>query len=891
MVGQKVQTNNLPPQPTPFIGRKPEITQIINILRDEQCRLLTLVGPGGIGKTRLSIESISQLTANDFEHGVFYIPLASLASADNIVSTVISVLGILIGDDGTPLEELARFLSGRNLLLVMDNFEHVLSGADLVSDILNSAPNVKILATSREALNLRLERVWQVYGMRFPNSEEPTKIEQYSALKLFADRATWVQRDFNMDTQIDCIIQICRLVGGMPLGIELAAGWLKTLSCKDIIQEITQGIDFLSTRNRDVPERHRSIHAVFDHSWVLLSDAQRAVLPRLSVFRGAFTREAAEQIAGADLMLLSSLVEKSMVRRDASGRYSLHQLVRQYSYEKLDYAGDSEAISVAHAHYFADFMNEHTVDIKGLRQIGGLMDITADFDNITEAWYHIVDTSDFSALDKMMGGIVIYCEMKAQYQICEDLFRYAVSRLLSHTNNETDLRLNHLRVCWIRTWLLPERNPIPDSLVQQLKLCHKLAREQDNHLTIAWCLFAWGEFLRIDQNVNSEGTQNPVGFYLQSHQEFENLGHLYGVIRVLRGISYYYSIIQTDENNQFAEYNARYLSLAQEAGNIHATAHALAFSANASEKYGDMSSATKQYKESAEIFREMGDMSRYGVIRSAQAFGQLFAGHFKSANEYAKEASDVVSLANFAGYAGVGIAIRAFSSIVVGNYDIGRRLMQEAQEKSPVFWEFNHICERTLCIYALENYEYDKACGRLIAAFKYLKRKFQLIDATHWIAIAIPVIAYDGNFNLAAKLLGLVTSLPEDIIGWTRHWQTLLKLDDMLEGQLGQKSYHMAREQGAGYDPSLIVDDLIIYFGTNNKDDMKVDFQPLEEPLTKRELEILHLISDGLSNHEISVQLFLTVGTVKVHASNIYRKLDVKKRTQAVARARELRLL
>ena len=151
---QPIGKHNLPPQPTPFIGRESEIANIINRITDDQCRLLTLVGAGGIGKTRLAIESVLNLSDDQFEHGIFYVPLAPITVAENIVTTVINVLGIVIGDDGTPQEELIKFLSRRHLLLVIDNFEHVLDGVDLVADILNSTPNVKILATSREALKI-----------------------------------------------------------------------------------------------------------------------------------------------------------------------------------------------------------------------------------------------------------------------------------------------------------------------------------------------------------------------------------------------------------------------------------------------------------------------------------------------------------------------------------------------------------------------------------------------------------------------------------------------------------------------------------------------------------------------------------------------------------------
>lgn len=287
---QNSSIHNLPLQTTTFVGRKLEIVDIVNRLQDKHCRLLTLVGSGGIGKTRLAIESVQHLDASDFEHGIFYVPLAPLTSSENIITTIINVLGIHIADEGTPQETLVKFLSQRNILLVMDNFEHVLEGSDIVTDILSSARDVKILATSRETLNLSMEYIWRVSGMRYPDNDEPDDINQYDALNLFVERALQIQQNFPLSDEQASIIQICKLLDGLPLAIELAASWLKTLSCRDIIKQIERGIDFLATRHRDIADRHRSMRAVFDHSWNLLSADEQAVFPRLSYSRGRCRR-------------------------------------------------------------------------------------------------------------------------------------------------------------------------------------------------------------------------------------------------------------------------------------------------------------------------------------------------------------------------------------------------------------------------------------------------------------------------------------------------------------------------------------------------------------------------------------------------------------------------
>ena len=190
-------------------------------------------------------------------------------------------------------------------------------------------------------------------------------------------------------------------------------------------REIERGIDFLSTHIRDIPERHRSIRAVFDHSWYLLTEDEQAVFPRLAVFRGEYAWEAAAKVAAADLRTLAGLVEKSIVRQDARGRYDLHELLRQYAQEKLDLAGETEAAVSAHSAYFAAFTHARSLDIKGRRQVEGLDAIEEDFDNIAEAWVHAVDHVDYEALDPMSETFVIYCDLRRHQEAGEALLYHA----------------------------------------------------------------------------------------------------------------------------------------------------------------------------------------------------------------------------------------------------------------------------------------------------------------------------------------------------------------------------------------------------------------------------------------------------------------------------------
>src|SRR5512143_213336 len=299
---------NLPGMLTPFIGRETELASLDQLLVDPQCRLLTLVGPGGIGKTRLAIEAAARLPAA-FADGVYFVPLASVITAHFIVPLIADALGFAFqsATRADPKTQLFRYLKGQQVLLLTDNLEPLLAepGIEVLAELLANTPQVKLLATSREPAGLQGEWVFEVQGLPIPDSRYAEGSAQNTGVELFLQRARRAHVGFTARPQdYPAIVRICQLVDGMPLGIELAAAWVRTLDCAEIAGEIERGLGFLSVSARDLPARHRSMRAVFDHSWKLLTAEEQRVLLRLSVFRGGFKREAAEQVAGATLAVL-----------------------------------------------------------------------------------------------------------------------------------------------------------------------------------------------------------------------------------------------------------------------------------------------------------------------------------------------------------------------------------------------------------------------------------------------------------------------------------------------------------------------------------------------------------------------------------------------------------
>ena len=254
---------------------------MVDLLRNPSCRLLTLAGLGGIGKTRLGLEAAAKML-DEFSNGAYLVSLSSTSSADFLLSTIADALKFSFYSQENPRVQLLNYLREKSMLLVLDSFEHLMAEVELLGDILQSAPGVKILVTSRERLNVREEWPFEVEGLPVPEQDDVEGAESYSAVQIFLHGARRISREFSLSgDETRAVIRICEQMKGMPLGIELASTWVRVLSCEEISREIEKSLDVLSTSSRDVPERHRSLRTALDYSWNLLSEEERGVFVRL----------------------------------------------------------------------------------------------------------------------------------------------------------------------------------------------------------------------------------------------------------------------------------------------------------------------------------------------------------------------------------------------------------------------------------------------------------------------------------------------------------------------------------------------------------------------------------------------------------------------------------
>ena len=418
--------NNLPEQMTELIGRGAELTEIKRMLAVS--RLVTVLAPGGTGKTRLAIQAGADL-GGDFSDGVFFIALADISTSGDILQTAAEAVGVALSSGEDPLAQLLAYLKPRRQLLIFDNFEHVSDGALIVSDILRSAPDISVIATSRSRLNLTGESILPLTGLKTAWTT-PEEAHQTSSVRLFLDAAHRVRPDLTPTSEdLDAIAEIVRLTDGLPLGILLAAAWVDMLSIPEIAREITQSLDFLETDAADAPDRHRSIRAVFDYTWGLLDPDERRAFASLSVFRGGFTRDAASSIAGASLRDLANLAGKSLISADPdSGRYSVHELLRQYAQEELENLPDRhEDIIRRHADYFGVLAREAFEAFARGEQRSALRALEGDIDNLRPAFRHHVAGGNGGGICTMVGGLYILHEVHGWYQAALALFGEAAA--------------------------------------------------------------------------------------------------------------------------------------------------------------------------------------------------------------------------------------------------------------------------------------------------------------------------------------------------------------------------------------------------------------------------------------------------------------------------------
>lgn len=655
-------------QTTPFIGRQKELAEITGRLGDPSCRLLTLVGPGGIGKTRLALEA-----AGRHGKGACFVSLATITLPSLLLPTIAEALGLSFYGGQDSKARLLDYLRDREAFLILDNFEHLLEEAGLVAEILRTSQAVKILVTSRERLNLRGEWLYEVRGMDFPRDSEVGEIEGFSAIELFLQNARRLDPGFSLsDKNRPHVVRICQLVEGMPLAIELATAWVRILSPQEIADELAQSLDFLATSLRDVPARHQSLRAVFEHSWSLLSEAERTTFRRLSIFRGGFTREAARQVASASLLTLSSLADKSLVRWSPAGRYLIHHMLSQYCRELLrKHPEDWSAIGHLHCGYYAGFIQQRHNELKTGRQKEALQAIEREIDNLRAAWWWAVEHARTEDIAKALDGFYTFYLSRGWFEEGEESIGNATELLreLDQEGSEPTVKLT-LAKALARQGSLCANLGLYEEAKSQLAEALALARALDAMEEVAFALNALG------------GIAWDLGEYLeamQCHQESvaicRDIGHQQELVVSLDNLGFIYMCL-----GQFAEAKKLILEsveVAREIGDRMGIASPLGRLGWVAYVEGDLEKAQVYFGEAIAISQEFDNrmvmaLDQAGLSVTLNAL-QEYGRAKQLASESLAAARDIgYQLAIVAALGSLGDALRA-----EGNYEQARACLNE----------------------------------------------------------------------------------------------------------------------------------------------------------------------------------------------------------------------
>jgi predicted ATPase/DNA-binding SARP family transcriptional activator len=414
-VAARPATSRLPNPPNHLVGRARELEEITDLLSQQDCRLLTLLGPGGIGKTRLAIE----VAWNQVRHApgsVCFVALADVADAPGIVQAITGALGLRLSNKADAGLQLLDWLRDRSLFLVLDNVEHLIDHMDLVARIIASAPDIDILTTSRERLQLQGEWVFEVDGLGFPASMDTDSFEAYGSVELLGERLRQVRpRTRLRHEERPVVLRICQLVEGMPLALELAAGWAQTLSLEEIEGELSRNLDFLSSPLRDLPNRHKSMRTVFNQTWHMLTGDERAAYRSLSVFQDGFRLAAAETVTGLTAAQLAMLVSKSLLNQQPGGRFRFHRLLRQFVVE-MEQPDDAEMVRLRdqHAAYYLAPLAEREDALTQREQQAALAEIEEDLKNILAAWERALTQGKSALIEKAAHALWLYFVMRGQ---------------------------------------------------------------------------------------------------------------------------------------------------------------------------------------------------------------------------------------------------------------------------------------------------------------------------------------------------------------------------------------------------------------------------------------------------------------------------------------------
>ncbi|MFL5734284.1 MAG: tetratricopeptide repeat protein [Chloroflexia bacterium] len=897
--------NNVPGLLTTLVGRQPEVAAVRELLLREDIRIVTLTGAPGIGKTRLGIEVVAGLLG-DFADGVYFVNLAPVTDPDAVAQAIAAALRLRQIGDRSLEENLSRFLSGKEMLLLLDNFEQVLAAGPVVAQLLMAAPGLKVLATSRELLSLSGEHGFPVPQLSLPpvltadgDSGRYTplpaeRLGDYESVQLFAQRAAAYKPDFVLgEENAHIIAAICRKLDGLPLALELAAARIRHLSPQAILDRLQDRLALLTGGARDLPVRQRTLRATIEWSYSLLSEEEERLFRRLAVFQGGGTLEAVEAVCNArqDLGMeplegVASLVDKSLLRQAAglramSGRgpeeegeprYLMLETLREYSKERLEESGEAEDLRKAHAIYFTNLAERAEPELLGPLQVAWLDRLESEQDNLRAALIWAYRNSLEVGL-RLVAGLNIYWNRRGYLVEGREWASGMVARA---------------RATGLTVVAGAYSGSIAASMARAL-------------YTLGLIAFRQGHFVAAGDLLTES---------VQTYKDLRERGDARGLAESLNVLG----IVKSRLENMAARraLHEEALELARQAGDEWSVARSLYQLGHVARLTGDYATGRSLFEESLTLFRESGDQFNIalaliglGQMADRQGDGEAALGLFGESLSIFKELGDKWGIAG-------SLYCLGSTYLSLRDYARARATLEENCARTEDLGATGDLAEALEQLGKAAYFQGDYSGAhslyeRSLSLFQGLGDKMGtahcLMDLAGIAAVAAPAAGRQAKSRGtaetaqrpaaiigAARLLGATQALLETV-GFEfepADRERFSGYESAARAQLGERAFDKAWAEGK----AMTIEQAVEYAqvvpapglpDAGERRTARSDFGGL----TRREREVAALITQGKTNRQIAADLVVTERTVEGHINNIFSKLGFRSRAQISAWAVE----
>jgi len=773
---------NLPTQVAEFIGRSREIEEISTMLQLRTDRLITIVAPGGMGKTRLSLEVASR-QLGIFTDGVFFVNLYPINDVDDIITAVADDLGFQFHTAEDSLEQqLLDYLEHKNMLIVLDSYEDLVADTTLIQAILETADDISIIVTSRFPLSISRETIYHLQGMQTTTLHGTGNLVDIEAVQLFLQTAQSIMVTYSpKQSDLEFIADIVEAVQGMPLAIMLAASWVKLLQPEEILREVHAGINiFEDTSPHD--DYEANIRNVLDYSWNLLTSDEQEVFAKLSVFADGFTRSAAQAVADASLRVMMNLMNYSMLwRNSSSGRYRIHSLLRQYASEKLTDQQQREQVLARQAQYFMTYLASLEQKLRGPEQVETLDTIEVEFENIRVAWQWAIDNKDVTLINDALEAMNFFCDMRSYTLVGLQLFEEAHQALSTSADAKIAYVGSRSLARWVRMNISSMRK-IDDTIRLHIVKCSALAQQQGDMQEIGFCYWLRG----IINDSLGGSIEQTIEMFQTSLELFEETDDRFYQADVMGWIGIWRGYLEPDVGR---DYTQKCLDMQQQIGNPNGIAWGLLNLAYGYWNHQNYRTSTDYAHQCLESMRKI--RHNKGILDVQRLIGHqhILRGSFEQAQSVLQEAYEQsVSLVAGTHQVELGLQLALLACLKDNDYLGGKAQLNEAHEKSKqihAFAWFNVEAVEVVIAIGLRDYS---ALGAMVD--KLLQPP---IFHTHAIYATVAEVYHQynlKNYARCAELMGLIYRQDALVIGWVQQWDATRYLLDNLKAELGDRFDH-----------------------------------------------------------------------------------------------------